>query len=104
MAELPSRDDPIVCSLDTTDVPERLSEWQAVVDRAESRRTTPDGVEVRFPRDPELLSTLAALAAKEVACCSFFTFALTIDARSASLSVTTPPDGVALARELFGAT
>jgi DNA-binding transcriptional MerR regulator len=94
---------PIVCTLEPEAAPDRLREWQAVFDHIETRRVTPDGVTLRFPRDPAVLAAVAAVAAKEVACCSFFTFALTIDAQSVWLSVAAPPDGVELVRELFGA-
>ena len=95
-------DPPIVCTLGTEAMPARLGEWAGVLDRVEERRATPDGVELRFPRDPDVLAALAAVAAKEVECCSFFTFTLTLDARAAWLAVTAPPDGVPIVRELFG--
>jgi hypothetical protein len=95
-------DPPIVCTLGPEVMPVRLREWAAVLDRVEERRVTPDGVELRLPRDPDVLAALAAVAAKEVECCSFFTFTLTVDARAAWLAVAAPPDGVAIVRELFG--
>jgi hypothetical protein len=93
---------PIACSLETEQVPERLREWGAVFARVEARRPTPDGIDLRFPLDPDVLGELAAVAAKEVACCSFFTFTLTIDASAAWLAVAAPADAVPLVRELFG--
>jgi MerR family transcriptional regulator, copper efflux regulator len=98
----PDRDAPIVCSLGPAAAPERLREWQALLDRVEARRATPDGAVLRFPLDPDLLGALSTVAAKEVACCSFFTFTLSIDAHAAWLSVAAPADGVLLVRELFG--
>ena len=95
-------DAPVVCTLEAEAAPARRREWKAVVARVDDRRGTPNGVELRFPRDPEVLAALAAVAAREIACCAFFTFTLTIDARAAWLTVAAPPDGVPILRELFG--
>ena len=102
MADLPSRDAPIVCNLEAEDVPKRLGEWQSVLEHVEARREIPNGVELQVARDPDLLAALTAVATKEVACCSFFTFTLTIDANAARVVVVAPDDGVPLVRELFG--
>ncbi len=93
---------PIACTLDPEAAPARVDDWQAVLDRVQSRRAIPDGVELRFPPEPDLLASLAAVAAKEVACCSFFTFTLAIDAQAAWLSVAAPADAAPLVRKLFG--
>ena len=93
---------PIVCTLEPAAHGERLREWQAVFDHIETREATPDGVRLRFPRSPDVVSAIAAVTAKEVACCSFFMFALTITAQAAWLSVAAPADAVPLVRELFG--
>lgn len=93
---------PIVCSLEAEQMPERLQEWEAVSARVEARRPTPDGVELCLPLDPDLLGAVATVAAKEVACCSFFTFTLTITASAAWLAVAAPDDAVPIVRELFG--
>jgi DNA-binding transcriptional MerR regulator len=103
-----SRDRPdsnaaIVCTLEAAAVPDRLREWDAIFDLVEERRATPDGVELRFARDPDVLASVAAVATKEVACCSFFTFGITIDAQAAWLAVTAPPHAIPLVHELFGA-
>jgi hypothetical protein len=94
---------PIACTLEGDALPERLREWQAVFEHVETRRATPDGVTLRFPSDPDVLAAVSAVAAKEVACCSFFTFTLTIDAQVAWLSVGAPADAVPLVRTLFSA-
>jgi DNA-binding transcriptional MerR regulator len=95
---------PIVCTLEPDAAPERLREWHAVLEQVDARRATRDGIDLTFPLDANVLATLAAVMAKEVACCSFFTFTLTVDANRATLSVAAPPDGVPLVRELFGGT
>jgi DNA-binding transcriptional MerR regulator len=93
----------IACTLDASDVPERLRAWTEVLDRVEEREPTADGVCLRFPRDPALLGLLAELAAREVECCSFFTFSLTFDANGASLAVGAPTEARPLVTAFFGA-
>jgi len=100
----PSREaaDRIVCTLGAGDAPQRLIEWQSILERSEERRPSPDGLSLRFPTDPALLGELAALAAREVECCSFFTFALELDAEAAWLTVGAPAAGMPMVEELFG--
>ena len=98
----PAEASAIECTLGAVDVPARLREWEAMLDRVEERRVTPLGVSLRFPRDALLLGAVADLAAREVACCSFFTFALTLDAESAWLAIGAPPEALPLVIDLFG--
>jgi DNA-binding transcriptional MerR regulator len=100
--DLPEGREPIVCTLEAEAAQERWREWQALLDHVQSRRATPTGVELRFARDTDVLTSLAAVAANEVACCSFFSFTLTIDAHAAWLNVAAPPDALPIVRELFG--
>jgi len=94
--------DRIVCTLGAGDAPQRLIEWQSILERTEERRPGPEGLLLRFPTDPALLGDLAALAAREVACCSFFTFALKLDAEAAWLTVSAPATAMPMVEELFG--
>ena len=89
------------CSLGASDAAQRMTEWQSVLERTEERRTSPGGLALRFPRDAELLGSLAALSAREVECCSFFTFTLTLDANAAWLTITAPPAATHMVTELF---
>jgi DNA-binding transcriptional MerR regulator len=86
----------IECTLSADDVPERLREWEAILDRVEERVATAGGIRLRFLRDPVLLASLADLAAREVECCSFFTFALTLDAQGAWLAISAPAEARSL--------
>jgi DNA-binding transcriptional MerR regulator len=92
----------IECTLGADDVPARLQEWQAVFDRVEARAATPRGITLRFPRDAELLASVADLAAREVECCSFFTFALALDAHGASLTIDAPVEARDMVLAFFG--
>ena len=72
---------------------------------ASTQENEPMPKDTSNPRQAFYMSAadLAAVAAKEVACCSFFTFIVSIDATAARVAIVAPPDGVPLVRELFGA-
>ena len=73
-----------------------------MLERAGERRATSDGVALRFPNDPGTVAALASACAVEVGCCSFLTFALTLDANGAWLAVGAPAEARAVVLELFG--
>jgi hypothetical protein len=93
---------PIACSLAAEAMPGRLEEWQATLDQALERRTTTTGVVMRFPRDVDTVTALASLSAREVDCCAFFTFALTIADDGAHLAIDAPAEAVPLVHDFFG--
>jgi len=92
----------IVCTLGANDAPQRLIEWHSILERTEERHSRPDGLSLRFPSDPSLVGELAALAAREVECCAFFTFALKLDAEATWLTVCAPAAAMPMVEELFG--
>jgi len=94
-------DPPIACTLDDAERPERIAAWQAVLAAVEARESIDGGVRLRF-RSSDVAGDVAALAAAEQHCCSFFRFSLTIDGRGTALEVTAPPDAIALVHSLFG--
>ena len=96
--------DTIACTLVAGDAEARMQEWQALLARVEERRSAPSGVGLRFARDPDVVSSVAALTAREVDCCSFLTFTLTLDAHAAWLTISAPPEAKDLVIELFGGT
>ncbi len=57
------------CSLDPAALAARLSEWGELDGAALSRRTTAEGVEVRYPLEPGLAERLLELIAAEAECC-----------------------------------
>ncbi len=81
-------DDPlVVCTLEPDEVPVRLDHWQALVDRARSSTTAPDGAtRVEFD-DSRHLDELACLVAAEQRCCAFLSFTITVDAGGVALEV-----------------
>jgi DNA-binding transcriptional MerR regulator len=91
----------IACTLEAEARPERLTEWQAVLDQATSRRMTgvasarlefDDGVE---------LDELTRLVTLEQQCCSFFSFSITVDQRGIGLEVSAPADASDIVGSLF---
>jgi DNA-binding transcriptional MerR regulator len=93
---------PISCTLAAGDADTRIREWQSLLERVESRESSPDGLALRLPLDAELLASLAALAAREVECCSFFTFTMTVDSKAAWLQISAPANALPLVNEVFG--
>ena len=86
---------PIACTLDASEVPERLARWAELARHVRERSTIADGVRVTF--DPTVAAaTVAELAAEELACCAFLSFSLRLDAGTITLDVTAPAE----AREL----
>jgi hypothetical protein len=89
---------PTSCTLPTTEQPIRVAEFDALfaekvqtVERVDAQRLRLDLV-----FDASTAAQAAQLAAQENACCSFFTFTLTIADGSMALEVTTPQQQVAI--------
>jgi hypothetical protein len=95
---------PIACTLDPGLLTTRMAAWQQLLARAGNapRAAVDGGVTVRFPADPELAAQIAALAAAEQSCCSFFTFEVRVDHAGTDLTVTAPPEAAPLVAALFG--
>jgi hypothetical protein len=81
----------------------RLDDWQGVLARATGRRPADGGVTLTFGHDPAVAVALARLAAAEFACCSFFTFALSIGPEGMRFTVTAPEDARTVVTAVFGA-
>ena len=82
---------------------DRLEEWRTALARATARETTPEGYRLRFAADPVFAGQLAELSAREVECCAFFTFAVTVSTDGLTLDVLAPADARPLLDDLFGA-
>jgi len=92
---------PIVCSLSSGDMSRRLEDWQRVTELVVRREQLDGGIRLVFGDAPPL-GEIARLAAAEYACCGFFAFALTVDARGTALEVTAPPDRAETLTAVFG--
>lgn len=97
----------IACTLGGEEMPGRLEDWRAVVAAAQSREPIDGGVRLEFCAGagadvPVAVADLARLAQAEQGCCSFFSFALTIDGRGVGLEVRAPAEAAEVVTGLFG--
>lgn len=84
---------PAACTLPTAEQPLRAQEFDTFFaeDALGVTPATPDGIAISVRPTPEAAARAARLAIAETACCSFFTFELTIGAGAITLTVTTEP-------------
>ncbi|WP_175313695.1 hypothetical protein [Streptomyces lunaelactis] len=94
----------IVCTLDggTDAMRDRITEWQAVIGRSTGRVPANGGVTLAFDHDSGVAVELARLAAAEFACCSFFTFTLTIGPMGMQFTVSAPDEARDVVTAVFG--
>jgi MerR family transcriptional regulator, copper efflux regulator len=92
---------PIACTLEFGAMPDRLAEWEAVLAGVARRdRLGPSGLRLEF--DTVEIAELTRLVVAEQGCCSFFSFALTVDGRGVGLEVTAPLGAENILADLFG--
>jgi DNA-binding transcriptional MerR regulator len=77
---------PIACTLEITDVPQRVADWRGVRRAAVAREVTPTGVRLVFDRGVDV-GRLATLAAAEQDCCGFLHFDLSLFPQQVVLEV-----------------
>ena len=65
---------PLACSLDGTELTERLAAWRQVLARATTPRVADGGGGGSYPNDAALPGRLGELIALEGECCSFLRF------------------------------
>ncbi|MGH3762454.1 hypothetical protein [Actinophytocola sp.] len=85
---------PHSCTLPTVERPLRVAEFDELLATAVRRvaRPEPGRLSLELEPTPEVAATAAGLAARETACCSFFTFALTAAAGRLELAITVGPE------------
>lgn len=93
----------IACSLDPSQIGDRLVDWGNTLAQAIDRHDLPDGIEIGFPRTVDV-ARLASLVAAEQDCCGFFTFAITVSSDAITLGVTGPAQAQAVISTLVGAS
>ena len=77
---------PSACALPTAERPLRVAEFDDLFATAlRTERVAPG--ELRFALPPAMAGTAASLAVRETACCSFFTFTLTVTAGELTLGI-----------------
>lgn len=104
VAPAPESDEVIACSLEPSEMPARVTDWQSLLARATHREPVTGGVSVYFPPEPDLAGELAELAAAEQGCCSFFDLSLRITATDFQLVVLAPEDAAPVVDAIFGAS
>lgn len=88
---------PISCTLDAEALDVRLAEWDSVLARATGRTVDGPRATVTFPAgDAELAGTVGDLSVREVGCCGFFEFRLSVAAGRLSLDIEVPPGAAGL--------
>lgn len=85
---------PDVCTLPSADVPARAAELDELVAASVRDASRLDAGRLRLELDPgpDVAGKAARFAARETACCSFFTFTLTVDDAGLRLDVAVPPE------------
>jgi hypothetical protein len=85
---------PIACTLTSESAAARLEEWRHFLAHSTGARHKPGDVALRVQLDGSAGTLEAAvdLARREKACCSFFEFAIEVEADACWLSITVPPD------------
>lgn len=93
---------PIACTLDAAAMPGRVQEWNQILGFVTARSAVDGGVRLQLdPATP--LGEVARLAGAEQGCCSFLSFAVTVDGRGTGLEIRAPADALSLVHGLFGA-
>ncbi len=92
---------PIACTLDGSQMPDRMAAWRAVIGHVVERTPVSGGVRLTFAADVPF-TEVARLAAAEQECCRFFAFAVTLDERGTALEVRAPDDALPVVEALFG--
>jgi MerR family copper efflux transcriptional regulator len=91
----------IACTLDYEAMPRRIADWQAALVHVERREALDGGIRLIFgPRSD--IAEVVRLARDENACCSFFSFAFSIDDRGTALEVRAPAGAGELVTSIFG--
>ncbi len=85
----PLEDVAAACTLAPSDMASRLDEWHGLLALVATRERLDGGVRLTFAPDTSL-AEVAPLVEAERRCCSFFSFAMTIDERGAALEVRAP--------------
>jgi hypothetical protein len=90
----------IACSLEATDLPQRVAEWRALLAHVIERTPIENGVRVRF--GPGIgAAAVADLADRERGCCAFFEFSIHLARGGVTLDVRAPAEAKALVDALF---
>jgi hypothetical protein len=87
---------PIACTLSAGDAADRTEEWRHFFATSiEAAVMEPEGpLHLKLSPSPEVLSAAVDLAQREIECCAFFDFSISIQADVSWLVMGVPPDAV----------
>ncbi|MEM9565466.1 MAG: hypothetical protein AAGA93_22780 [Actinomycetota bacterium] len=91
----------IACTLSADAIGDRIDEWRQLLESVTAREPLDDGIRLVLDADVSS-SELWRLTTAEQACCAFFAFAITVDARGIALEVRAPAEATELVTTLFG--
>jgi MerR family transcriptional regulator, copper efflux regulator len=100
-AMTPHNPPPIACTLGPNSMIERRDAWSAVLRDVHERQAISGGLRLTFTSSVPL-DALIRLVAAEHECCSFFSFAITVDGRGSALEVTAPEEASSMVDLIFG--
>jgi hypothetical protein len=98
--EIPTASTPIVCDMTTaTDTEEeRLAEYQRLFAQAlAGKERTAEGIRFRFRAQPGVEEWVRDLAAREKACCAFYTYTVAVEGGEVRWDCAVPDDDMARA-------
>jgi hypothetical protein len=100
-----SVDSDLVCTLDggLDAMRGRIGEWKAVIGRAAGREPADGGVTLVYDHDPAVAVELTRLSAAEFACCSFFSFTISVAPEGMRFTVQAPAEAATVVTAIFGA-
>jgi hypothetical protein len=81
---------PAACTLPTVDRPVRVAEFDELFASARVERLAADRLRLHLTPAPEMAGMAASLAAREIGCCSFFTFDLAVRTGALTLEIGVP--------------
>ncbi len=94
---------PIGCALSDADLSDRVRAWARVGRQGlVSRRRHPQGIVLRYRRDPEIEAEVRELVSLEHDCCAFLAFESAEDGAHLVLTVSGPPEAASLIQQCWG--
>jgi len=97
-------DVPVACSLNASDLTDRMNRWNALTDQAKPIVTrTNKGLKVAFSQKPGIADELTELAELEGDCCAFASWTVRQDLDTVVLDISASSDeGIAAVHDMFG--
>lgn len=101
VVQLAASEPAIACTLSHEEEGDRIARWQAALAVVDARAAIDGGIRLTFKPDADL-AEVTRLSRAEWACCSFFSFSITVDARGTALEVRAPEAACELLASVFG--